>query len=60
MKTGLADETRVEILAGLKPGERVVTGPYRTLRDLKAGDRVAVSATSESEDLRREGSKEGT
>jgi len=60
VRTGLADETRVEILSGLKPGERVVTGPYRTLRDLKAGDRVAVSATTETEDLRREGSKEGS
>jgi len=57
--TGLADETHVEVLSGLSPGERVVTGPYRTLRDLKDGDRVAVSATSESEDLRREGAKEG-
>jgi len=46
--TGLADETHVEVLSGLSPGERVVTGPYRTLRDLKDGDRVAVSATSES------------
>jgi len=57
--TGLADETHVEVLSGLSPGERVVTGPYRTLRDLKDGDRVSVSATSESEDLRREGAKEG-
>jgi HlyD family secretion protein len=57
--TGLADETHVEILSGLRAGERVVTGPYRTLRDMKDGDRVAVSATSESEDLRREGAKEG-
>lgn len=57
--TGLADETHVEVLSGLKPGERVVSGPYRTLRDMKDGDRVAVSATSESEDLRREGAKEG-
>ncbi len=58
--TGLADETHVEILSGLKAGERVVTGPYRTLRDLKDGDRLAVSATTESEDLRREGAKEGS
>jgi len=58
--TGLADETHVEILSGLQPGERVVSGPYRTLRDMKAGDKVAVSATTESEDLRREGAKEGS
>ncbi|HZF10562.1 MAG TPA: efflux RND transporter periplasmic adaptor subunit [Thermoanaerobaculia bacterium] len=50
VQTGIADETHVEILAGLKPGESVVTGPYRTLRDLKDGDVVAVSKTSEAED----------
>ena len=39
-----------DISKGLKPGEQVVTGPYRTLRDLKDGDAVQVSATSEDED----------
>jgi HlyD family secretion protein len=48
--TGIADETRVEIVSGLKPGDLVVTGPYRTLRDLKDGDAVAVSKTTEAED----------
>ncbi|HEX3527187.1 MAG TPA: efflux RND transporter periplasmic adaptor subunit [Thermoanaerobaculia bacterium] len=46
--TGVSDETRVEILSGLKVGETVVTGPYRSLRDLKDGD--AVSITTEKED----------
>jgi HlyD family secretion protein len=36
--TGISDETRVEVLRGLQPGESVVTGPYRSLRDLKDGD----------------------
>ncbi|HEY4588368.1 MAG TPA: efflux RND transporter periplasmic adaptor subunit [Thermoanaerobaculia bacterium] len=48
--TGISDETRVELTSGLKPGEQVVTGPYRTLRDLKNGDAVQVSETSEDED----------
>jgi HlyD family secretion protein len=48
--TGISDETRVELTSGLKPGEQVVTGPYRTLRDLKDGDAVQVSETSEDED----------
>ncbi len=48
--TAISDDTRVEITAGLKAGERVVTGPYRTLRDLKDGDAVAVSKTTETED----------
>ncbi len=48
--TGISDETHVELTAGVKPGEQVVTGPYRTLRDLKDGDAVQVSETSEDED----------
>jgi len=48
--TGISDETHVELLAGVKPGEKVVTGPYRTLKDLKDGDAVTVSKTSEEED----------
>jgi HlyD family secretion protein len=48
--TGISDETHVELTSGVKPGEKVVTGPYRTLRDLKDGDAVQVSETSEDED----------
>jgi HlyD family secretion protein len=50
VETGLSDETSVELTAGVKAGEQVVTGPYRTLRDLKDGDAVQVSATTEDED----------
>ncbi|HKV06578.1 MAG TPA: efflux RND transporter periplasmic adaptor subunit [Thermoanaerobaculia bacterium] len=50
VETGLSDETHIEITSGVKPGETVVTGPYRTLRDLRNGQAVAVSKTSESED----------
>lgn len=42
VEVGLSDETHVEIVAGLKPGEQVVTGPYRTLRDLDDGDAVTI------------------
>lgn len=48
--TGISDETHVELTSGVKPGEQVVTGPYRTLRDLKDGGPVQVSETSEDED----------
>lgn len=40
--TGISDETRVEVVTGLRPGEQVVTGPYRSLRDLKDGDPVRI------------------
>ena len=42
--TGISDETRVEVIAGLRPGEQVVTGPYRSLRDLRDGDPVRIGA----------------
>lgn len=57
VQTGLSDETHVELLSGVKAGEQVVTGPYRTLKDLKDGDQVHVSKTSEEED-RKSGSGE--
>lgn len=40
--TGIADETQVEVLAGLTVGSQVVTGPYRALRDLQDGQSVTV------------------
>lgn len=58
VETGISDETHVELLSGVKPGEQVVTGPYRTLRDLKEGDAVRISETSEEED-RKSGAREG-
>lgn len=42
VETGLSDETHVEITAGLEAGAPVIAGPYRTLRDLDAGDAVRV------------------
>ena len=58
VETGISDETHVELRSGVKPGQQVVTGPYRTLRDLKDGDAVRISKTSEEED-RKSGDKEG-
>ncbi len=50
VETGVADETHVEITRGLDGGETVVTGPYRTLRDLEDGDPVRVEEPDEDED----------
>ncbi|UCF78131.1 MAG: efflux RND transporter periplasmic adaptor subunit [Candidatus Eiseniibacteriota bacterium] len=40
VKTGIMSETEVEILEGLSEEDRVVTGPFRVLRDLKDGQRI--------------------
>jgi HlyD family secretion protein len=57
VQTGLSDETRVELTSGAKAGEQVVTGPYRILRDLKDGDPVQISQSSESQDVKAAGGK---
>lgn len=40
IKTGLAGDLDVEVENGLKDGEAVISGPFKTLRSIKEGDRV--------------------
>jgi len=40
VRTGLASETMIEIFGGVKEAEAVVSGPYKALRELKAGGKV--------------------
>ncbi len=40
VKTGISDGTRVEIVAGLKAGQRVIVGPYKVLRAVDDGDEI--------------------
>lgn len=35
--TGITGATDIEVLSGLNQGQEVITGPYKTLRDLKGG-----------------------
>lgn len=35
--TGVTGATTIEVLGGLKPGDRIVSGTYRVLRDMKEG-----------------------
>ncbi len=55
VETGISDETHVELRSGVKPGETVVTGPYRTLRDIKDGDAVYVGKADDKEKNDRPG-----
>lgn len=48
VKTGISSDSDQEILAGLKEGETVITGPFRILRYLQEGD--AVEEKSDEED----------
>jgi HlyD family secretion protein len=40
VKTGISGELMVELLTGPKPGEEIVTGPFKALREIKDGDPV--------------------
>ncbi len=40
LATGTSNETHLVVVSGLEPGDRVVTGPHRALKDLKDGDSV--------------------
>jgi HlyD family secretion protein len=51
VEVGISDDTYQEITSGLSPGDRIITGPNRILRNLEDGDEVTelVENTSQSE-----------
>jgi len=50
IKTGIQDDTNIEVTDGLKKGDIVIIGPYTTVtKDLNSGDKVNVSADSKPE-----------
>lgn len=43
IKTGIQDDTNIEVLSGLKKGDVVITGPYTTVsKELNSGDKVTL------------------
>lgn len=45
IKTGIQDDTNIEVLSGLKKGDVVITGPYTTVsKELNSGDKVFVKS----------------
>jgi HlyD family secretion protein len=42
VKPGIASDTDFEVVGELKPGEKVVIGPHKTLRTLKPGQKVKI------------------
>jgi HlyD family secretion protein len=49
VQLGLAGELKVEVTGGLPSGQEIVTGPFKTLRALKEGDRVKVEKEKKGE-----------
>jgi len=51
IKTGIQDDTNIQIISGLNEDDEVITGPYNTVtKSLKPGDKVEVKADKEKED----------
>jgi len=42
VELGLAGELKVEVTGGLSDGQEIITGPFKTIRTLKEGDRVKI------------------
>jgi HlyD family secretion protein len=49
VETGISSDSDQEIKSGLEEGEMVITGPFRTLRDLADGDEVEEIEDDEEE-----------
>jgi HlyD family secretion protein len=46
VKTGIAGEKYFEVLSGLKAEDEVITGPFASVRNLREGDQVRVTAAT--------------
>jgi len=50
IKTGIQDDTNIEVITGLKKGEVVIIGPYTTVsKELNSGDKVTKEKIEENE-----------
>jgi HlyD family secretion protein len=50
VKTGIQDDTNIEVVSGLKKGDVVIVGPYTTVtKDLNSGDKITLAKDSDKE-----------
>ncbi len=50
VRTGIADETRVELVEGVAAADTIIVGPYRSLDQLKDGSKVKLEEPKEGEE----------
>jgi len=51
VKTGIQDDTNIEIISGLKEGDKIITGPYNMVsRTLKPGDKIEEKSDSDNKE----------
>ncbi len=50
VKTGIQDNTNIEVISGIKKGDVIIIGPYTTVsKDLNPGDKVVIADTKDKE-----------
>ncbi|MFV5694644.1 efflux RND transporter periplasmic adaptor subunit [Flavobacterium sp. LB3P122] len=54
IRTGIQDDTNIEVLTGLKKGDVVITGPYTTVsKELNSGDKVTLKTEKDKEESKK-------
>jgi HlyD family secretion protein len=54
IKTGIQDDSNIEVLSGLKEGDEVITGPYNTVtKSLKCDDMIVLKEDKKEEDTNK-------
>jgi HlyD family secretion protein len=56
--TGISDATHVVTLSGVKKGDPVITGPFRTLRDLDDGESIVVTKETKKSSKKKDDEKD--
>ncbi|WP_431132374.1 efflux RND transporter periplasmic adaptor subunit [Psychroserpens mesophilus] len=55
VKTGIQDDTNIEVISGLEEGDEIITGPYSVVsKALKSGDKVEVKNKEELKEMSSE------
>ena len=55
VKTGIQDDTNIEILSGLKKGDEIITGPYTLVsKELMPNDKVRLETKSDRDKKAKE------
>ena len=55
VKTGIQDDSNIEIVSGLEADEEVIVGPYNVVtKTLKNGDKVEIKSNPKDDDLNKD------
>jgi len=57
VKVGISSQKYFEVVSGLKPGEKVVSGNFKAIRELKDGQRVKITEKIEKDAKEKEKAK---